>query len=402
MADADHERAGRARRRACPTACASTATTCGGRRAVPRRVAASPCCAAARTARSTRCCRPTTAPAPRCTSTAVARGGCATACCGSPTGRRSGSTGSSRAARRCRSRRSPRCRAACATPTATCTPTAPRSSASRRSTTPTAARPPTRSCGSPPTSRARPRCVVEGPDFVSDPRWRPDGDGVLLARVGPPRHAVGRHPARGRRRRATRTVVAGGDERESIGQPTWAPDGVALVLRRPHRVLEPLPLDAGRRARRPSSTSAPTSASRSGCSASRRYAFLGDGRVVFAYSRRRARAARGVGARRRPGRARSTCPHTIDRRAAGARRPRGVHRRRRHHRAARRRGRRRRRRGRRARAAARPRPRRRAGSRSPSRSRSRPPAARTAHALLYPPTNPDVRRARRASGRRCS
>jgi dipeptidyl aminopeptidase/acylaminoacyl peptidase len=69
-----------------------------------------------------------------------------------------------------------------------------------------------------------PEVVVSGPDFVADPRWRPDGGAFCWIEWDHPdmpwdatRLVVddGGH----------RTVVAGGDRRESILQPTWAPDG---------------------------------------------------------------------------------------------------------------------------------------------------------------------------------
>jgi dipeptidyl aminopeptidase/acylaminoacyl peptidase len=69
-----------------------------------------------------------------------------------------------------------------------------------------------------------PEVVVWGPDFVSDPRWRPDGGACCWLEWDHPdmpwdatRLVVEEGGAR--------TVVAGGDRRESIGQPTWAPDG---------------------------------------------------------------------------------------------------------------------------------------------------------------------------------
>ena len=69
-----------------------------------------------------------------------------------------------------------------------------------------------------------PEVVVEGPDFVSSPRWRPDGAAYCWLEWDHPdmpwdatRLVV---DAGGRR-----TVVAGGDVRESVVQPAWAPDG---------------------------------------------------------------------------------------------------------------------------------------------------------------------------------
>lgn len=69
-----------------------------------------------------------------------------------------------------------------------------------------------------------PEVVVAGPDFVADPRWRPDGAALCWLEWDHPdmpwdatRLVVDEG--------GVRTVVAGGDERESICQPTWAPDG---------------------------------------------------------------------------------------------------------------------------------------------------------------------------------
>jgi dipeptidyl aminopeptidase/acylaminoacyl peptidase len=69
-----------------------------------------------------------------------------------------------------------------------------------------------------------PAVVVEGADFVSDPRWRADGDAFAWLEWDQPdmpwdasRLVVDEA--------GQRTVVAGDSERESICQPTWAPDG---------------------------------------------------------------------------------------------------------------------------------------------------------------------------------
>ena len=69
-----------------------------------------------------------------------------------------------------------------------------------------------------------PEVAVSGPDFVSDPRWRPEGGAFCWLEWNHPdmpwdaaRLVVDED--------GTRTVVAGGDERESICQPTWASDG---------------------------------------------------------------------------------------------------------------------------------------------------------------------------------
>jgi dipeptidyl aminopeptidase/acylaminoacyl peptidase len=69
-----------------------------------------------------------------------------------------------------------------------------------------------------------PEVVVEGPDFVADPRWRADGGAFCWLEWDHPdmpwdatRLVVDEG--------GTRTVVAGGDRRESVCGPTWAPDG---------------------------------------------------------------------------------------------------------------------------------------------------------------------------------
>ena len=66
--------------------------------------------------------------------------------------------------------------------------------------------------------------MVRGPDFVSDPRWRPDGAAFCWLEWDHPDmpwDATRLVVDEGGRR----TMVAGGGERESVGQPTWAPDG---------------------------------------------------------------------------------------------------------------------------------------------------------------------------------
>jgi dipeptidyl aminopeptidase/acylaminoacyl peptidase len=69
-----------------------------------------------------------------------------------------------------------------------------------------------------------PEVVVAGPDFVADPRWRPDGAAFCWLEWDHPDmpwDAVRLVIDAG----GQRTVVAGGDRRESICQPTWAADG---------------------------------------------------------------------------------------------------------------------------------------------------------------------------------
>ena len=71
---------------------------------------------------------------------------------------------------------------------------------------------------------SEPEVVVAGPDFVSSPRWRPDGDAFCWLEWDHPDmpwDAVRLVVDEG----GDRTVVAGDDLRESIVQPTWAADG---------------------------------------------------------------------------------------------------------------------------------------------------------------------------------
>ncbi|MEQ1787597.1 MAG: S9 family peptidase [Acidimicrobiales bacterium] len=72
---------------------------------------------------------------------------------------------------------------------------------------------------------SRPEVVVEGPDFVSDPRWSPDGTAFCWLEWDHPDMPWDATRLVVEAGGGERTVVAGGDERESVGQPTWAPDG---------------------------------------------------------------------------------------------------------------------------------------------------------------------------------
>ena len=124
---------------------------------------------------------------------------------------------------------------------------------------------------------------MSGPDFVSDARLAPDGVTLSLAPVGPPGHAVGRRPAGGPRRRRHRARVAGGPG-ESVVQPVWGDGPLAVVLQRPDRLLVAVP-------KRPHEE--PSSSSTSGSDIAgpqwvfgqSRFALLADGRVAFAYGR---------------------------------------------------------------------------------------------------------------------
>ncbi len=127
-----------------------------------------------------------------------------------------------------------------------------------------------------------PEVVVAGPDFVSDPRWSPDGTAFCWLEWDHPdmpwdatRLVVDEG--------GSRTVVAGGDERESVGQPTWAPDGSlwffgdrtgfwSLYRWRAGHGIEPM-VDLGKDIGFPGWVFGQC------C-----FAFLDDGRLVFSYS----------------------------------------------------------------------------------------------------------------------
>jgi dipeptidyl aminopeptidase/acylaminoacyl peptidase len=75
-----------------------------------------------------------------------------------------------------------------------------------------------------------PQALVVGPDFVSNPRWRPDGQAICWIEWDHPempwdatRLIVGELGDDGTI--ATRTLVAGDEQREAICQATWAADG---------------------------------------------------------------------------------------------------------------------------------------------------------------------------------
>ena len=158
-------------------------------------------------------------------------------------------------------------RAACATPTVTCTPTAPRSCASRRSTMPTAARPPTRSCASPPTHPARQRWSsrdrTSSRTLAGAPMARRSAgsSGTTPTCPGTPR---GSWSTKVGAARWWPAATSGSRSASRCGRRT-APSGSSATARGSGACT------GGRRTEgaRPSSTSVSTSATPSGCSASR-------------------------------------------------------------------------------------------------------------------------------------
>jgi len=71
--------------------------------------------------------------------------------------------------------------------------------------------------------------LVTGPDFVSDPRWSPDGDELCWLQWEHPNMPWDGTELVLRTRDGTELIVAGG-EAESISQPTWGPDGGLYFL----------------------------------------------------------------------------------------------------------------------------------------------------------------------------
>ena len=250
-----------------------------------------------------------------------------------------------------------------------------------------------------PTSRATPEVVVEGPDFVSDPRWRPDGAAFcwlewdhpdmpwdatrLVVDEGGVAHGGGR-----RRASASRSASPPGRPTARCGSSATAPASGASTAGRPGRGIEPM-VDLGK------DIGFPAWVFGQSC-----FAFLDDGRVVFSYSDgglerlavREPDFGRVTHARR---------PPHDDRPAPRPGRRGRLHRGQPHRRGARRR------RCRSTRAPSRWSCRRRdlgldaAWFSAPEPIDFPTVGGATAHALLYPPTNPEVDRARPASARRC-
>ena len=307
LADADHERAGGALGRGCRTASHLDGDDVwwsegrpeeGGRMAVLRRGADGTVDRGASPRRGT--------PAPPCTSTAAGPGGCATACCGSSTGPPSGSTASSPAASRCRSRPSPTVPRGLRYADGDLSPDGTtllcvqeEHHADGREATNTIVR---LAAHEPSDARGGgrgPRLRVATRAGARTARRSAGSSGTTPTCRGTP-------PAWWSTRAATRTVVAGGDERESIGQPTWAPDGSlwffgdrtgfwSLYRWTPAGGVEAM-VDLGQ------DIGFPQWVFGQSC-----FAFLDDGRRGVQLQRRRARAARGAGAGLRPGARRSTC-----------------------------------------------------------------------------------------------
>ena len=267
----------------------STATRSGGPSCGPRRAAAPRSSGGRRTATRPTCCLPVATRAPLSTSTAAARGGCAAgtlwfvelggpaALPARPGGEPVPVTPEPEVPR------GERWADGDVTRTDGRIAVRPRAPPGRSAGRPTWS---TRSSCSTPTGRcASPRSLVSGPGLRVRSPLVAGRRRAVLARVGPPGHAVGRHAPHGATRAMPRRPVAGGPD-ESVSQPRWARDGSLWFISdrsgwwnlyrwTPGGGVEPM-VDDPR----------PRSVCRSGSSASRRYAFLRDGRVVFAYCTR--------------------------------------------------------------------------------------------------------------------
>ncbi|TYP83712.1 alpha/beta hydrolase family protein [Blastococcus xanthinilyticus] len=125
--------------------------------------------------------------------------------------------------------------------------------------------------------------LVSGPDFVAGPRPSPDGSALAWLQWDHPHMPWDAAQLVFRSADGTETVVAGGPG-ESVVQPTWAPDGTlwflcdrtdvwSLYRKRPHGEVE-LVLDVGADIAGPQWLFGQS-----------RYALLPDGRIVLAYGR---------------------------------------------------------------------------------------------------------------------
>jgi len=132
-----------------------------------------------------------------------------------------------------------------------------------------------------PSGGGEPEVLVSGPDFVSDPRWSPDGETLCWLEWDHPDMPWDSTRLRARTGSADPVLVAGGPG-ESVFQPRWAPDGALwfcsdrsgwwnLYRRGPDGSVEPMVgMDA-------------EIGTVQWVFGQSRYAFLADGRVVFAY-----------------------------------------------------------------------------------------------------------------------
>ena len=120
-----------------------------------------------------------------------------------------------------------------------------------------------------------PQVLVSGPDFVANPRLSPSGHAAGVDPVGPPEHAVGLHRAvrsghRGRRRRGPPRRARRGRRRTGgVGDPAGVPGRrrAPLPVRPRHRLVERLRRPRRRHRSRPGRASRRRSARRSGSSA---------------------------------------------------------------------------------------------------------------------------------------
>ena len=250
----------------------------------------------------------------------------------------------------------------------------------------------TRSSGCRPTA---PRCWSPAPTSSPTRGWRPDGVTLSWLQWDHPNMPWDAAQLVVRAADGTDHVLAGGPGR--VRRPARLGRGPrAVVVQRPHRLLVAVPQAAARGRRSSSSTSAATSPGRSGCSgraASRCSPTAGSRSPTAATAPTGSPSSRPTGAC-----ASSTCPFSAFRYLTAQGTRGGLRRRRPVQRAGGPAGRRRRRGARDPPPGPRPRPR--PGLVLPARARHLPDRGRgtgiaEAHALVYPPTNPEAPRAGR-------
>ena len=210
--------------------------------------------------------------------------GRATASSGTSSGPTSACAGSSPAASRSRSPRSRPRAARCAGPTATCTrSTAGWPSYARRTRWAAGARSTSSTRSSCSTPTAVQDVVVSGPDFVSDPRWSPDGGSLAWLEWDHPAMPWDSSTLKVQNAMGVVTVAGGVDEPARGDLPAALGAGrLAVVLLGPGRLVVALPLDARDRRGAGVRRAGRGRGAASGSSAQSRYAFLEDGRVVLA------------------------------------------------------------------------------------------------------------------------
>ena len=148
----------------------------------------------------------------------------------------------------------------------------------------------TSSSSLPTDGSAEPRIVAGGRDFYSSPRISPDGAQALVPRVGSARGCRGTAASsssptsRATARSATPSASPARDGEESIWQPDWTPAG-DLVFASDRSGWWNLERIRGARAHDRATRPRPSSGIRPGSSATSSCGFLGDSRIACCYDR---------------------------------------------------------------------------------------------------------------------